>query len=70
MVFDAGGRAALVWFLPQTVRPAINFEIHLPATGWNGKFLMLGCGGFSMNRWKPGPGRRDGSRPPARYAVW
>jgi hypothetical protein len=28
------------------VRPAINFEIHLPATGWNGKFLMLGCGGF------------------------
>ena len=28
------------------VRPAINFEIRLPATGWNGKFLMEGCGGF------------------------
>lgn len=28
------------------VRPAIKFEIHLPVTGWNGKFLMLGCGGF------------------------
>jgi hypothetical protein len=28
------------------VRPAINFEIHLPTAGWNGKFLMFGCGGF------------------------
>ena len=28
------------------VLPAINFEIRLPARGWNGKFLMVGCGGF------------------------
>jgi hypothetical protein len=28
------------------VRPAINFEIHLPVKGWNGKLLTLGCGGF------------------------
>ena len=28
------------------VRPAINFEIRLPAEGWNGKFYMAGCGGF------------------------
>jgi feruloyl esterase len=28
------------------VRPAINFEIRLPAHGWNGKFYMAGCGGF------------------------
>jgi feruloyl esterase len=28
------------------VRPAINFEVRLPARGWNGKFLMVGCGGF------------------------
>jgi feruloyl esterase len=28
------------------VRPAINFEIRLPETGWNGKFLQEGCGGF------------------------
>ncbi|MDX1585259.1 MAG: tannase/feruloyl esterase family alpha/beta hydrolase [Balneolaceae bacterium] len=28
------------------VRPAINFEIRLPTTGWNGKFYMAGCGGY------------------------
>lgn len=28
------------------VRPAINFEIRLPAQNWNGKFYMSGCGGF------------------------
>jgi hypothetical protein len=26
------------------VRPAINFEIRLPTTTWNGKFYMAGCG--------------------------
>ena len=28
------------------VRPAVNFEVRLPAQGWNGKFYMAGCGGF------------------------
>lgn len=28
------------------VRPAINFEVRLPLTGWNGKFYEAGCGGF------------------------
>jgi feruloyl esterase len=28
------------------VRPAINFEIKLPLQGWNGKFYMVGCGGY------------------------
>ena len=28
------------------VRPAINFEIKLPLRAWNGKFYMVGCGGF------------------------
>ena len=28
------------------VRPAINFEIKLPLREWNGKFYMVGCGGF------------------------
>ena len=28
------------------VRPAINFEMRLPAVDWNGKFFMAGCGGF------------------------
>lgn len=27
------------------VRPAINFEIHLPTREWNNKFYMVGCGG-------------------------
>ena len=27
------------------VRPAINFEIRLPTSQWNGKFYMGGCGG-------------------------
>lgn len=37
------------------VRPAINFEIRLPVSGWNGKFYMAGCGGFC--------GRLDSDRP-------
>jgi hypothetical protein len=28
------------------VRPAINFEVRLPVADWNGKFYMVGCGGF------------------------
>jgi hypothetical protein len=28
------------------VRPAINFEIRLPTSNWNGKFYMAGCGGW------------------------
>jgi len=28
------------------IRPAINFEIRLPTKNWNGKFYMVGCGGF------------------------
>jgi hypothetical protein len=28
------------------VRPAINFELQLPAKDWNGKFYMAGCGGY------------------------
>jgi hypothetical protein len=36
------------------VRPAINFEIHLPTSGWNGKFLMFGCGGFCGSLDTPG----------------
>lgn len=27
-------------------RPAINFELRLPASEWNGKFVAIGCGGF------------------------
>lgn len=28
------------------VAPQVGFEIRLPITEWNGKFLMLGCGGM------------------------
>ena len=28
------------------IRPAINFQIRLPTSGWNGKFYMAGCGGY------------------------
>lgn len=28
------------------VRPAINFELRLPVSDWNGKFFMAGCGGL------------------------
>ena len=47
------------------VRPAINFEIHLPTTGWNGKFLMLGCGGFCGSLDTPGQIGTHESRPAA-----
>jgi feruloyl esterase len=38
------------------VRPAINFEVRLPLTGWNGKFYQAGCGGFcgGLNSDAPG----------------
>jgi len=38
------------------VRPAINFEIKLPISGWNSKFYMVGCGGFcgTLNTEAPG----------------
>lgn len=38
------------------VRPAINFEIRMPTTGWNGRFYMAGCGGFcgSLDSDRPG----------------
>ena len=29
-----------------TIPQAIQFELRLPITGWNGKFYMAGCGGF------------------------
>jgi hypothetical protein len=46
------------------VRAAINFEIHLPTTSWNGKFLMFGCGGFRGSIDTPGQigGMRSGPR--------
>jgi feruloyl esterase len=28
------------------VSPAIKFDLKLPATGWNGKYLQAGCGAF------------------------
>jgi hypothetical protein len=37
------------------IKPAINFELRLPAEGWNGKFYMAGCGGFC--------GKVDADRP-------
>ena len=29
------------------VQPAINFEVWMPASGWNGKFQAVGGGGFA-----------------------
>jgi hypothetical protein len=29
-----------------TIAPAISFELRLPTSTWNGKFLMQGCGGM------------------------
>lgn len=38
------------------VRPAINFEVRLPLSDWNGKFYEAGCGGFcgTLDADKPG----------------
>lgn len=38
------------------VRPAINFEVRLPLTNWNGKFYQAGCGGFCGNVLADAPG--------------
>lgn len=29
-----------------TILPAIGFEMYMPTQGWNGRFLVQGCGGF------------------------
>lgn len=29
-----------------SILPAIGFEMYLPTQGWNGRFLVQGCGGF------------------------
>lgn len=29
-----------------TIAPQVGFELHLPVTGWNGKYLQQGCGGM------------------------
>src|SRR5262245_12977432 len=29
------------------ITPAVNFEVWLPASNWNGKFQMVGGGGFA-----------------------
>ena len=43
------------------VRPAINFEARLPASNWNGKFYMAGCGGLcgTLDSDRPGFGNAD-----------
>src|SRR5687768_11059686 len=38
------------------VRPAINFEVRLPTSAWNGKFYMAGCGGFCGRLLSDAPG--------------
>ena len=38
------------------VRPAINFEVRLPVSNWNGKFYQAGCGGFCGNVLADAPG--------------
>lgn len=53
------------------VRPAINFEIRLPLDDWNGKFYMVGCGGFcgSLNADAPGFSNAMNFGLRRRYAV-
>src|SRR5688500_8342262 len=29
------------------VKPAVNFEVWMPSSGWNGKFQGVGNGGFA-----------------------
>src|SRR5262249_31708589 len=31
------------------VQPQVGFELLLPVTGWNGKFIEIGCGGYCGN---------------------
>ncbi|MGS0894021.1 tannase/feruloyl esterase family alpha/beta hydrolase [Burkholderia stagnalis] len=38
------------------VRPSANFEIRLPIRDWNGKFYMVGCGGFCGSMMSDAPG--------------
>ena len=42
----------------------IKFEVWRPASGWNGKFMGVGNGGWSGEIWYPRMGGFDGVMPP------
>lgn len=54
-----------------TIRPAITFEVRLPAADWNGKLYMAGCGGFCGGLDADLPGLSNAINPGLRrgYAV-
>ncbi len=44
-VVPAGGGLPEICRVSGVVAPSINFELSLPTSGWNGKFMHYGCGG-------------------------
>jgi len=48
-VVSAGGDLPEYCRVRGYVRPSINFEVRLPTSGWNDRFLLAGCGGACGN---------------------
>lgn len=42
---DSFGRSPVYCSVSGYVWPQVGFELRLPITGWNGKFIEIGCGG-------------------------
>lgn len=45
-VIDAAGEMPAYCHVKGYIAPQIGFELKLPASSWNGKFMELTCGGF------------------------
>src|SRR5690242_9771955 len=43
---DAAGEVPAYCQVQGYVMPQVGFEIRLPISNWNGKFMHLGCGGM------------------------
>ena len=48
-VVAAGDGKAAYCKVTGYVAPQVGFELQLPLSGWNGKFIEIGCGGFCGN---------------------
>lgn len=45
-VFEASAEAPAHCLVQGYIAPQVGFELQLPTTAWNGKFIEVGCGGY------------------------
>src|SRR4051812_32786371 len=45
-LIEAAGNSPAFCRVQGYIVPQVGFELRLPVSNWNGKFLEVGCGGF------------------------